>query len=208
MIANLVVPHLTWADVGLILALLALVLYARPVGRLLDRINFVRVGSTRLAARPQPDVPAPGPESATTIAQHGADDPFLEEGRTAIRGLLDQTVGPDPARREEALLTVSASFLAAWGFERVYSFIFGSQVEALYLLNSSAVVPLARFREVYDRAVTASPELYATFAFDRWQQYFIHHSLATFTTTEARITEAGRHFVVYVTQQGLPQKAL
>jgi hypothetical protein len=162
------IPPLTWPDVGLLLALLAVVVYHRPVGRLLDRINLVRVGSTRLSAKPQPDVPRLRTPRPPRPPPSMAVDPFLEEGRAGIRTLLDQHVGSDPCPQTGHAIDPSRlPSSAAWGFERIYSFIFGSQVQALYLLNSSPVVPLARFREVYDRAVAANPEPYAEFTFDQ-----------------------------------------
>ena len=111
---------LTWPDVGLILALLALVLYSRPLGRLLDHIKFLRVGRGELVAssNPQPDLPTLKPDAAASVAER-PNDAFIEAGKAAVKTHIDQTAGPDPARREEALLHLTASMFIAWNFERI-----------------------------------------------------------------------------------------
>ena len=61
---------------------------------------------------------------------------------------------------------------------------------------------------IYDKAAAENSAIYAAFSFEQWREYLISHGLAAVTETDASITEAGRQFLLYITQQGLPERAL
>ena len=195
-------PYLAWPLVVLIIALVCIFYYRKPFERLLDRTSKIGKGGLETSTS------ASAQETGIERAKSGVEDllapfenAFLVEAEEAIRRDLDGRRVGNPADRERVLIRHLAGLQIATHFDRIYNWIFGSQLSLLQQLNSQPSTK-EDVKAHYDFAIILEPDFYANYSFEQWLQFLLTQTLIRIENETINITVAGREFLKFVVQEG------
>jgi len=200
---ELLLKYLAWPAVGLLLGLVAILVFKSPITRLLDRVR--RVGRGGLDASPtRQEGEVPVKPSAADEFQKLFDNQLLVQREGFIRAELDRVGIAPGSDREKLLVRLFAAVSIAYSFERAYLVIWGSQIAALQFLNSAGAegVDVALLRPWYDQAAAREPGRYQNYSFDQWLGYLQSNLFVVRQGVRAAITMEGREFLKYLLHQG------
>lgn len=128
-------------------------------------------------------------------------NPALEQRVASLSQLLKQSNVQD---REHALLEALAISQFSTIHEQIYRNIYASQIKVLKALNESNT-------ELTITQLPAPPlsvSLAGAQAYDSWRSYLINTGLATLEGQHMTISDAGKLFLIYITEQGYPESGL
>ncbi len=110
---------------------------------------------------------------------------------------------PTPEEKEELLFRYLADSQITVIFERTYSTIFGSQLNALQYLNGKAGTfkDISELRPFYDSAKAENPQFYGTYTFESWLGYMVSAVLVIVDGSMVDITIRGQEFLKYLINQ-------
>jgi hypothetical protein len=134
------------------------------------------------------------------------DNQLLVEQEKLISDFLSEQRVVDSRERERVLTRYLASSYLVSRFEAVYMGIFGSQLQAIQMLNQKPGVgmPTEAVEGWYKVGVAGYPELYGKngehYAFGQWLSYMYRWTLVTMVGTTVHITVAGQEFLKYIVQ--------
>jgi len=195
--------YIFWPAAVVIIALLFMAIFKKPLERLLDRTK--KIGTTGLDA----SVTSQG--TAMERRASGAeellarfDNALLREQESVIRQELDNNRVDEPAEREQVLVRHLAAVTIYSRFERTYTLIFGSQIEMLQALNAPGSLHRDLVKVHYDFAAIVSPEFYANYSFDQWLHFMVDQILVRLDGNLVSITVAGREFLTFLIQEAKP----
>lgn len=213
---------LNWPSVALVLGLVAILVFRRPLASLLERTEKVK---DWLVAPKQPALPEATdqllPTRNPTVDQHALEE--LTSGfNSQLLRLQEEAIRADLAKHglvaenatEKVLLRHLAGTQIVLQFERIYAVLYNSQLQALRWLNSQATQATAdELRAFYNRASAAWPAIYDKTDFRAWLGFLAHHGLIT-ESEESRsaqpnadpfglqITVLGREFLAFLVNAG------
>jgi hypothetical protein len=201
---------INWPLTGLILGLVFLLVFRKPIESLLSRTK--KIGAQGIEAEalqvttpqetPKIDPLATAPAVADDLLLE-SDSPFVRE----IESLIRQTAKAytDSGNRERVLVHYLAATAIRWLFERAYGLIFGSQLSLLRILNERPGLPTDEVRTYfYDTAVSTYPHTYANYSFDQWLSFMTSQVLVCVKDGRVHITIRGREFLKFLIQEGYP----
>ncbi len=149
---------------------------------------------------PRGDKP-PTEDKAPTITQPQTASPAVKKRIEQLRRFIHESGVTD---RQTVLLQALAEKEFSAFFERVYREIYGSQIGALRALNSASVgMAQESLRSFQPVAVIQSG-----MTFEQWFGYLSTTTLVVSHEQNVQITDSGRAFLIYVTQQGYPEFGL
>lgn len=192
---------LVWPVVAVVVALVVIFQFKKPLERLVDRISKITPKGVEATAASQ----------ETAIEKKGAEEllaqiertPLLAEREDIIRRELDFRRIDSPAERERVLLRhLAAAYLYSY-FTNCHQAIFGSQLSLLRDLNASSPMKKGTARTYYDLAVVMSPDFYDGSNFDQWLNFLAGRTLVRVDGDDLNITVAGREFLKFMIQEGL-----
>lgn len=153
-------------------------------------------GGTQMGV-PSGDEP-PTEDKAPTITQPQTASPAVKARIEQLRVFLHESGVTD---RESLLLQALAEKEFSTFYERVYREIYGSQISALRAVNSANNgIAQKSLRELQPLTVIQSG-----MTFEQWFQYLETNALVVSQGQNVQITDSGREFLIYVTQQGYPE---
>jgi hypothetical protein len=198
-------PYPNAPTAALILGITSIIVFYRPIARLIDRIRNVKIAGHALdaSAGSQDTAVQPKPSAADKLLE-AFDNQLLLEQERAIEADLDTRGVKDVNERLEIVKKfLAATQIVGW-FENTYRIIFGSQLNALQRLNSSTPTGLSKeqLKPFYDIAVTISPEYYENYTFENWLQFLASSLLITTAGPNIAITVRGREFLKYMVEMG------
>jgi len=183
-------------------AVIAMFIFRKPITSLLYRVQKVSTsGIEATPPRQEPTSPELKPSSAADRKMF--DNAFLVQREELIRLDLERR-GIASAERERSLIR----FLAAAGimvqFDRTYYLIWGSQIRALQVLNSSgsAGADASLLQPAYEMAAKQDPLVYANYTFNQWLDFFVQNALIKLEGSKVTITIEGREFLKYLVERG------
>jgi hypothetical protein len=92
-------------------------------------------------------------------------------------------------------------------FERIYTFIFGSQIEGLRALkNSGGRVTLGEAERFFDAKKAEFGNVYDRSTFSDWFSFVERNDLAKLVDAYVEITLTGEDFLRFVDAKGLPPR--
>jgi hypothetical protein len=194
----------------LILGLVLMFRHRDDLSRLIGRTKHIGKGgittsdATSLAT--QNDTKDVGKPSAADELLQAFDNQLLVEQEGIISNFLDEKQVLDPRERGRVLTRYLASAYIVGRFEAIYSSIFGSQIQALQMLNQSPGVglPTTTLEGWYQVGVAGFPNMYGpngeNYAFGQWLGYVYRWGLITIVGTEVHITVNGQEFLKYLVQ--------
>ncbi len=194
--------YIAWPVTVLIVGVVFIVLFRKPIERLLDRTK--KIGTTGLDASTaaQETSIERTPSGAQELLARFENDLLLEQ-ENAIRQELNNRRVDDPVERERVLVRHLAATYIYGRFERTYHLIFGSQILMLQDLNAAGILHRDNVKSHYDMACILSPEFYANYSFDQWLHYMVSQTLVLVDGDNVTITVAGREFLKFLIQEGL-----
>ncbi|HEY7235572.1 MAG TPA: hypothetical protein VH539_15565 [Gemmatimonadaceae bacterium] len=213
---------LNWPAVGLILGVVAILVFRRALTSLLERTEKVK---DWLVAPKQPALPEPAnkplPTRDTAEEQRaleelttGFDNQSLRLQEDWIRADLTKHGLTADGATEKVLLRHLAGTQLVLHLERIYYSIYSSQLQALRWLNSQGTgVSADSLVGFYDRAVSAWPAIYQDRDFRSWLAFLASQGLITESEESKnapqdadpfglKISVLGREFLAFLVNAG------
>ena len=178
-------------------------LFRRPLVRFLDRVRNIKATGVEVAVGEQDTSQTQlGPSAADDFART-FDNQLLIEREDTIRTELARIVGKDETQKEKFLIRIIAAQAIRQQFEATYQSIWGSQLTALQIANTTLDgVQLRTFETLYNQAVSQYKELYVNYSFERWLGFMKSHLLCVSNDDKIHITLTGREFLKYIIHEG------
>jgi len=196
------VAWLAWPGVVLIIGVVFILVFRRPISSFLSRATEVSKTGIRAAAA-QGRVTELSSSSAAEDLKRSFDSVALRAREDMIlKSLKDCGVG-EASDQVKVLARHLAAFQLAYFYQRVDRLIFGSQLEILLHLNSLAG-PVARdsVRPFYDAAVASAPDFFRAYPFNSYLEFLSSNGLTHDANGQLAITPEGRDFLVFLAQTG------
>jgi hypothetical protein len=193
---------LAWPAVGLILGLIALLLFRKPIIRLLDRTE--KVSKEGLQAHTVQEQHIDKPVSKADDLLKIFDNQLVVETEKLIKNKLDNLALKDLEEREKYLLRNVAMVVITQMFDKSYYLIYGSQLSALRYLNDNRGLSLttSQITSIYNDAVRKYPDNYANYTFENWLGFLVNSYLVQKNGNDIGITVRGTEFLKYLIEQG------
>ena len=190
-----------WPGVVTIIVCFALLLFRKSIRSFLARTYKIRASGFEVAAGAQDTSKSEiGPSVANDLArQH--DDPLLVKREDSIRTELG--FGADHTEKETKLLGRIAAHSIALQFEKTYQTIFGSQLNALVIINAApGGVQFGDIEDLYNQAAAQHKAFYETYNGEQWLAYMERESLSIRKDNRIHITLEGTAFLKYIIHRG------
>ncbi|MFH1861833.1 MAG: hypothetical protein ABH878_03380 [bacterium] len=194
---------IVWPCVVLILVIVVIFAFKKPIERLIDRTQKVskaglETGQTIQSTSENPSM------SKTNELLKVFDNTLLIQRETEIREFLNNAKLTNNCEREQVLIRYLAAFTVTMIFEKVYYVIFGSQLSVLMELNSAGEKGIKKefLFTLFEKAQANYPELYTENTVDRWLGFLESFSLISQEDDNIMITIQGREFLTYIIRQG------
>lgn len=190
-----------WPGAVIIIGCFALLLFWKPLARLIDRVRDISAPGFHANADAQDTSRSEvGPSVANQLPrQH--DDPLLVKRKESI--CTELGLGADHTQKENNLLGITAAQSIALQFEQTYQSIFGSQLNALVIINSAAGgVQFGNIEHLYRQAAAQHKEFYATYSSEQWLAYMERELLSIRKDEKIIITLEGTAFLKYIIHRG------
>lgn len=197
-----IVKAIAWPTVVLIV----LFVFRDSLKKLLERATEVGPGGIKAAPPKQEigkDLPLVTPASADDLLKE-FDNKLLVESEKIITDFLSSS-HLEGAEREKVLVRNLAGLAITQRFERIWFWIWGSQLKALNALNSIKPngLPIEGLREFYESGKSTTPEFYTNYSFEQWLAFLKTWTLAREDGGIIRITVAGEEFLKFLVQTAL-----
>ena len=191
-----------WPLAVTVIAFGAMLIFWKPTARFLDRVKKIGMTGIEAAGAGAQDTSKSevGPSVANDLArQH--DDPLLVEREDSIRTELG--LGADHTQKETKLLGIIAAHSIALQFEKTYQNIFGSQLNALVIINAApGGVQFGDIEDLYNQAAAQHNAFYETYNGEQWLAYMERESLSIRKDDRIHITLEGTAFLKYIIHRG------
>lgn len=194
---------LAWPAVALILCLVAIFTFKKPLERLIDRTQKVGKSGLETSQAIQTDSEQHTVSKAEQLLKE-FDNALLAKREAEIQQWLEQAQLPTGGDRERVLLRYLAGLSIVTTFEKIYSLIWGSQIGVLQFLNSAGQVGVEPefLRPWFEQAAAREPETYAGDTLERWLGFLESNLLIAKAGPNVVITLEGREFLKYLIHQG------
>jgi hypothetical protein len=195
-------PPLDWPLVVLILGILFMIIFYKPIASLIGRVQEINKSGIRTS----PAQIQKGSEQAKQAADEimkTFDNVLLKEIEDSINKDLEARGLGKSEEAIKVLVRLLASNRVLLAFEYLYSVIWGSQLSILQTLNSKADgETVDAFRPIYDFAATLYPEAFNNYTFDKYVDFLKNANLMTRQGDRYYITVFGREFLSYLIRSG------
>jgi hypothetical protein len=127
----------------------------------------------------------------------------LRNQEARIREGLKSKRLPNDQETIALLIRTSASLWLSLRWEQIDRLIFGSQLNALVVMNASALgLTMQQVGGFYEAAVAKSPDVYKNFPVEQWLQFLETHQLIIRGGNGVQITIDGKEFMVWLVNTG------
>ena len=191
-----------WPLAVTVIAVSAMLLFWKPIARFLDRAKKIGMAGIEAAGAGAQDTSKSevGPSVANDLARQ---DPLLVKREDSIRTELG--LGADHTQKETKLLGIIAAHSIALQFEKTYQAIFGSQLNALVIMNAApGGVQFGDIKDLYNQAAAQHKAFYETYNGEQWLAYMERESLSIRKDDRIHITPEGTAFLKYIIHRGYP----
>ncbi len=189
-----------WPGVVLILGLVFMFLFKKPLSTFIDRTESVGKDGVRTRKDAPQEVQKADALAAFLETYHS---PMLLEVEGNIEAEIAQRhlTAPEDVRR--ALVKSLAGSLILLNFERLHRIIFGSQAAALILVNGTVgPTPVSDVEALYTEAVGKFPKVYEGRSFEEWLEFLTGQALLLREGDGLEITVKGREYLKWRIDMG------
>lgn len=193
---------LKWQLFATILGIFAIIKLAPHLGRLIDRISRITPKGIETEKVTQ-QTHEQKKKSAKELLKL-FDSRLIQKVEEKIKTDFE-TIEHTQEEKEKLLMKMYASEKIAHLFDQIYNLIFGSQILALYYLNSrmGASVNITQVKPFYDKAKIQYPQFYKEYPFEKWLRYLKNVLLIIHNDDNIEITFGGQEFLKYLIDLGL-----
>lgn len=196
--------------------LLLIILFLKDsINSLISRINEVHVADKKIIIQPNSvtnGLLTKSSQSSDPIEKNGkrgksplpklSEDFIFKKVMETQETIIKDMIKSSPFKKEELLIRELASYQLAVDYERIYQFIFKSQIDALEgIINSANGKNKQDIVTYYEQAQKQYSAAYEQFSFDNWMYFLISHGLIEENSNRYYATEKGKAFVYYITEQ-------
>ena len=177
-----------------------MLLFWKPIARFLDRAKKIGMTGIEAAGASAQDTSKSevGPSVANDLARQ---DPLLVKREDSI--CTELGLGADHTQKETKLLGLLAEHSFALQFEKTYQYIFGSQLNALVIINAApGGVQFGDIEDLYNQAAAQHNAFYETYNGEQWLAYMERESLSIRKDDRIHITLEGTAFLKYIIARG------
>ncbi|MDP1964227.1 MAG: hypothetical protein Q8N31_25190 [Reyranella sp.] len=205
---------LRWPAVVFALGIVVIMAFRVPLAGVMGRLTRVKAPGIEAEASEQAqaqtdaqskraqELPSPSDLAAATTSNDQLVNPLILEVAQHIARDPIITGVPQGDTRDTVFARHLASVQIALFFERIYQYIFGSQIKALRLANRNFGATISELRAVYDTA-----DHNPIYTFDSFVNYLREHAeFITIDGDNVLITERGREFLKYLVQMRYSDK--
>lgn len=194
---------LLWPATVLILGLIALLIFKKPITRLIDRTEKVSKEGIQARATQEQQLKEKQVSKVDEFLKV-YDNQLLLETEKLIKANLDALQPRDSEEREKFLLRNFAGLVITQAFDRTYYLIYGSQIAALQYLSDNRLSPqtVKNILPFYEEVVKNYQDLYAHYPFDGWLGFLTTTSLVQRNGNDVGITVRGKEFLKFLIEQG------
>ncbi len=193
---------LDWPLVVLILGILFMIGFYKPITSLIGRVQEINKSGIRTS----PSQIQQGSEQARQAADEimkTFDNILLKEIEDSINKDLETKGLGKSEEAIKVLVRLLASNRVLLAFESLYSIIWGSQISILQTLNTKPDgETIDAFRPIYDFASSLYPDAFNNYSFDRYIDFLKKTNLITPLGDRYYITVFGREFLSYLIRSG------
>lgn len=194
--------YLAWPASILILGIFFLVMFRGNIAAFMGRVREFSKGDLRIGAAPTQQTTDAVKSSAEELMR-SLDTPILLEAEQMIRNDLEKRGLDYQGEVANILIRHLAASQIAYAFERIYSIIFGSQIEILNHLNTdSRGATRPELGTFYDSAAEKFPHVFQAFPFDDYFEFLRSEDLITEEADKYFISIKGREFLAYIVRSG------
>ena len=189
-----------WPLAVTVIAVSAMLLFWKPIARFLDRAKKIGMTGIEAAGASAQDTSKSevGPSVANDLARQ---DPLLVKREDSI--CTELGLGADHTQKETKLLGLLAEHSFALQFEKTYQYIFGSQLNALVIINAApGGVQFGDIEDLYNQAAAQHNAFYETYNGEQWLAYMERESLSIRKDDRIHITLEGTAFLKYIIARG------
>ena len=192
-----------WPITVFTFAVAAMLIFLKPLTRFVDRTRKIsKTGIETVAVGQNIAKSDVNPASAVDEFARRFDNEFLLKCEDSIRVSLIPLAGAEASKKESALIRMIAGLSIIIQFENTYRVIFGSQLRALTVANTTpGGVQIEVFESIYYQAAATYKEWYANASFEQWHAYMTNQSLIVISD-KVSITVEGKEFLKYLVQKG------
>jgi hypothetical protein len=142
------------------------------------------------------------------VKNYGGNSPLVTNEIQNLKNDLNTLQFPlDSAETAETLIRHLAVTQLLQRAEFLYRTIFGSQIQAMRVMNTEGPQSDGVIRAFYETARTAAPKFYGEYTFEQWIDFLIRNRVVVVENGRYEITPYGREFLSFLVGQGLPDKA-
>ena len=198
---------LIWPAAAVVSSAIFMLVFKEPIAGLITRAR--RIGKDGLdidPSLPQSSAVAEANKqgekfsAAEQIQSRKSENVLFAQIEARIQEQLDGLTLKDAKEREKYLIHILAETVVARNFERAYSLIWGSQLQALVTVNGAGAAGIHpdHLLHIYEQAKTDYPRFYSGNTFDQWLGFLVSQQLVVIKEPVVQITLAGREFLKYI----------
>jgi hypothetical protein len=189
-----------------ILILIGVFYFRADIRSLLGRLKEIRAtGAVFDPQKTQASAPPAVKTDISSLVEVGLSrTPLIANVENNILANISQ-ISED--KKVAYLVRVLAQALIENKFERIYTFIFGSQIGGLRALKTSGgKVPLGEAERFFDAKKAEFGNVYEKSTFSDWFSYVERNDLAKLVDASVEITLTGEDFLRFLDAKGLPPR--
>lgn len=193
---------IVWPILVLILSVIFMLTFKKDISNLIARISGVKLPGFK-ATTEQEIINKPFDKVPSDELMKSFDSKFLLEQEKKITDDLRGRNIIEDVEKNKILIRFLAATQIQLTFERLYSHIYGSQLNILQSLNSNpngdtkdAII------QIYSQASQMYPEVYKTYSFDDYIGFMINFNLVEQKNGRYHITYIGKDFLTFIIQSG------
>ena len=191
-----------WPIVVVIISISSFIIFRTPISGFISRVREINKTGVKAMAGDSQNPPATDSSQMDELMR-SFDNILLKKQEDAIEEeLSNKQINTDPDK-VKVLIRHLAAYQQYFQFEKIYSEIYGSQINMLQGLNSSFDGNKdENLKSHYDFNKTLYPEFFKEYPFEKYINYLIQSGLVTENSGIYKITQFGTNFLIYLTQTG------
>ena len=197
-----------WLTVGgVVVVIVFLVIFRGPLVALIGRIRSIgKHGVDATGTQEQKSQPFADPRKVADelLAQINVN-PHMKFVQDSIEKELQAKNLPIDSETARVLLGYTAALGVGYDFQRIYSFIWGSQISILNFLNSAHSATRTVIQPFYDLAAIQYPDTFSSYTFEQYIDFLASQGLIQINNNLFTITFKGRSFLLFIVSQGYTQ---
>ena len=196
-----IVEHSAW-PISIIILILIL---KKPIVNILDKLRKANIKGNTFEFEKQAVQSSSKLEATSVNIPIPTDSAgVLQDFEKLIRRDLTTANIQDSGEKENILISHLAATQLNAAYERAASTIFGSQVDLLRSLNSTASPSdISSLKLFYDNAALKYPDYYKNYDFEAYVNYLLNMALINEIDSKYSISRFGIGFLVFITEKGL-----